>query len=346
MTDKDWVIAAKQLSKGIRAMPVVRDYPQWWFMLTCDGFGSHVNVPEALQVFTDHKIMLAKEEGDSSHVSQSYDQSVAKCDKLETRCLLDMVRTYVSSVIDQYVLVVTLCQALNKVCKTDAWEASFKKVNLHPHYRVSFEEWQKSISRHINTGDAYFKERENSTFDAMPAVWKKLDPRRRRLIIEYIDRTKEDPNCHSLWTPQSLKYLVKFVPMKQLNNICISYYFAKENPEVINYGETDDDDGSDIDAQGNDDDYIDGDGGFDGNDDVDSEDKDGENNEDEGEALSHANNVSTSTHLAQSDLSTFTLFPTNIMSNYNKNKSADGGGQALLDHMTNFIKRDHWNGKK
>eukprot|EP00957_Ditylum_brightwellii_P070230 5335236-Ditylum_brightwellii.AAC.1 len=58
MTNKDWVIAAQQLSKGTHAMPVVRDYPQWWFVLTCDRFGSHVNVPEALQVFTDHKIML------------------------------------------------------------------------------------------------------------------------------------------------------------------------------------------------------------------------------------------------------------------------------------------------
>eukprot|EP00957_Ditylum_brightwellii_P094554 7200861-Ditylum_brightwellii.AAC.1 len=94
----------------------------------------------------------------------------------------------------------------------------------------------------------------------MPAVWKKLDPRRRRLIIEYIDKIKEDPNCHSIWTPQTLKHLIKFVPIKQPNNICISYYFAKENLEVINYGQTDDDNGSDIDTQGDDDNDIDGDG--------------------------------------------------------------------------------------
>eukprot|EP00957_Ditylum_brightwellii_P057176 4332203-Ditylum_brightwellii.AAC.1 len=62
MTDKDWVIAAKQLSKCIRSIPGVRDYPQWWFVLTCDGSGSHTNVPEALQVVTDHNIMLIKEE--------------------------------------------------------------------------------------------------------------------------------------------------------------------------------------------------------------------------------------------------------------------------------------------
>eukprot|EP00957_Ditylum_brightwellii_P116211 8864407-Ditylum_brightwellii.AAC.1 len=97
----------------------------------------------------------------------------------------------------------------------------------------------------------------------MPAVWKKLDPRWRKLIIEYIDRIKENPKCHSLRTPQNLKHLIKFVPISHLNNIHISYYFAKENLEVINYGQTDDDDGSDIDAQGDDDDDINGDGGFD-----------------------------------------------------------------------------------
>eukprot|EP00957_Ditylum_brightwellii_P057335 4346668-Ditylum_brightwellii.AAC.1 len=117
-----------------------------------------------------------------------------------------------------------------------------------------------------------------------------------------------------------------------------------ENPEVINYGQTDDDDGSDIVAQGDDGNDINGDGGFDQSNDDDSEDKDGENNEDGGEVLSHTNNVSTSTHLSQYDLSTFTPFPTNIMSNYNKTRSADRGRQALVDHMTNFIKRDHWNG--
>eukprot|EP00957_Ditylum_brightwellii_P145237 11061715-Ditylum_brightwellii.AAC.1 len=83
----------------------------------------------------------------------------------------------------------------------------------------------------------------------MPAVWKKLDPRQMWLIIEYIDRINEDPNCHSLWAPQNLKHLIKFVPISQLNNIRVSYYFAKENPEVINYSQTDDDNGSDIDAQ-------------------------------------------------------------------------------------------------
>ena len=116
------------------------DHPEWWFLLTCDGFGSHVNVPEALEIFCANRILLVKEEGDSSQVNQSYDQSVAKQDKIEGRQFLDMVRTFISSVLDQYILVATVCQALNKIRKTTAWESSFKKVNLHPHFRLPFSD--------------------------------------------------------------------------------------------------------------------------------------------------------------------------------------------------------------
>eukprot|EP00957_Ditylum_brightwellii_P061961 4702225-Ditylum_brightwellii.AAC.1 len=83
MTDKDWLIATEQLCKGLRSLPVVRDHPVWWFMLTCDGLSLHVNTPDALHLFEEHKIMSVKEEGNSSHFAQSYDQQPAKCDKLE-----------------------------------------------------------------------------------------------------------------------------------------------------------------------------------------------------------------------------------------------------------------------
>eukprot|EP00957_Ditylum_brightwellii_P161982 12333322-Ditylum_brightwellii.AAC.1 len=71
MTIHDWIIATEQLCIALRSLPVVCDHTDWWFALTFDGFKAH-------------------EEIDSSHVNQSYDQQVAKCDKLETRNLLDM----------------------------------------------------------------------------------------------------------------------------------------------------------------------------------------------------------------------------------------------------------------
>jgi hypothetical protein len=61
-------------------MPVIKDQLNWKVCLTLDGFSSHL-VPEALPVFTDAKIEVVKEEGDTSAVNQPYDQSVAKLDK-------------------------------------------------------------------------------------------------------------------------------------------------------------------------------------------------------------------------------------------------------------------------
>eukprot|EP00957_Ditylum_brightwellii_P069762 5297674-Ditylum_brightwellii.AAC.1 len=57
-----------------------------------------------------------------------------------------MVWAYVKSNSDQYVLVATLCRGLKKI-------------------------WH-----HVDAAENNFKERNSSTFDAMPAVWKKLQP--------------------------------------------------------------------------------------------------------------------------------------------------------------------------
>ena len=74
-------------------MPVVRDMPDWWVCKIIDGFGPHVSSEEAMQVYYAHKILLLKEEGDSSHVNQSYDQKVAKDDKSNMRSSLAYLRT-------------------------------------------------------------------------------------------------------------------------------------------------------------------------------------------------------------------------------------------------------------
>jgi hypothetical protein len=72
MTDEAWIELAPGLCAGIRAMPVIKDHPDWWVVMTLDGFTSHLG-NEALKVFEAHKIMVVKEEGDMSHVNQPYD---------------------------------------------------------------------------------------------------------------------------------------------------------------------------------------------------------------------------------------------------------------------------------
>jgi hypothetical protein len=57
-----------------------------------DGFGSHVSSLEASQQRWDAKILLIKEEGDSSQVNQVYDKLVAKEDKRVLRATLSNIR--------------------------------------------------------------------------------------------------------------------------------------------------------------------------------------------------------------------------------------------------------------
>lgn len=54
MNDVAWKELVPRLCKGIRAMPIICDHADWWFILTLDGFSSHL-LPEVLHVFTIHK---------------------------------------------------------------------------------------------------------------------------------------------------------------------------------------------------------------------------------------------------------------------------------------------------
>ena len=155
MTDETWMTVVPFLSKGIRKMPIICEHPNWWVVLTLEGFGSHVNVTEAQKVFHEHKIFVVKEEGDTSAVNQPYDQSVAKADKANILDLLDQIR-FKLGVIDQWDLIGICCNALKKVGK-DAWISFFKRVNLlHPDYRVDFVEWLMGIDGSLQCGEGTF----------------------------------------------------------------------------------------------------------------------------------------------------------------------------------------------
>ena len=104
MTNKVWNEMAPAFAKGLRAMPVVREYPDLWMTITLDGYGSHLE-GDALKVFADHKILIVKEEGDTSQVCQAYDNKVALSDKRNHCSLLSGIRMNVS-MIDQWTLIV------------------------------------------------------------------------------------------------------------------------------------------------------------------------------------------------------------------------------------------------
>jgi hypothetical protein len=117
-------------------------------VLTLDGFSSHLNVPEAMDVFHEHKIFIVKEEGDASDTNQPYDQAVAKDDKKNIRYLLDTCRIKIKN-ITQWDLIATCIIALEHV-KRESWNNSFKKVNLHPEFRIPLVSGSKRLKKDRN----------------------------------------------------------------------------------------------------------------------------------------------------------------------------------------------------
>ena len=67
-----------QLIKTIRNMPVIRDHPTWWVKLYLDGFGAHVDSLKSQQAFTNGRILVVKENSNSSQVNQAFDKHAFK----------------------------------------------------------------------------------------------------------------------------------------------------------------------------------------------------------------------------------------------------------------------------
>ena len=65
MTDKVWNDMAPAFAKGLRDMLVVKNHPHLWMSINLDGFGYHLE-GDALKLFVYHKILIVKEEGDTS----------------------------------------------------------------------------------------------------------------------------------------------------------------------------------------------------------------------------------------------------------------------------------------
>ena len=157
MTDAAWLEIAEQRAKGIRAMPVIQDNPEWWVLDILDGYGSHFSSPEALSIYWALKIRQAKEEGHTSHACQFYDQEPAKKDKVVLRSGTAMLRQAASvskGVVNQWGLVAVGLMAVRSGTKDpQMWIDAAKKANLHPgcqSQRISKKNEKQKKSRKKN----------------------------------------------------------------------------------------------------------------------------------------------------------------------------------------------------
>jgi hypothetical protein len=157
MTEEAWLAMAPTIADGIREMPVICDRKDWWVLKVIDGFGPHTSSEKAMEVYAERKILLLKEEGDTSHVNQSYDQKVARDDKKSMRQSLAHLRQsnkLIKGTIDAWALVHVALAAVREL-DSDSWVYSFNKVNLKPSTRVSFPDWIKRIEHYIQGGQSF-----------------------------------------------------------------------------------------------------------------------------------------------------------------------------------------------
>ena len=79
---EDWEELMPKNSNVIRNLHIIGDTPaHWWVLNIVDWFGPQTSSLKLMQTYAEYKELMFKEEGDTSHVCQIYDQYSAKKDK-------------------------------------------------------------------------------------------------------------------------------------------------------------------------------------------------------------------------------------------------------------------------
>lgn len=132
MTDAAFDILTKSLVKG-GSLQVIKDYPNWFALMTGDGFRSHKMTLQAQVDLFDAKILHQIEEEDTSHCNQPLDRNVARVGKGIAKHTLAKViqhQLFRSDNIDQWGLVVIAMYVCKILAETpDIWRQSFIATN-------------------------------------------------------------------------------------------------------------------------------------------------------------------------------------------------------------------------
>jgi hypothetical protein len=92
----------------------------------------------------------------------------------------------------------------------------------------------KKIDSKIQSGERFFKERENNIFDAMPAVWRNLSIEMRHNVITTVDQfIASTPDGETAWSPDNVRKLLRYCSLDDVPKIRASYMMAKIDPGII-----------------------------------------------------------------------------------------------------------------
>ena len=230
MTNDTWDTIVPELVKGIRAMPVIRDHPNFWVILHLDGFKSHVMTLKAQMMFRHHRILVVKENSHSSQINQAFDQAPAKAAKAENRRWLPLIRDRQNLVtsVDQWAL---LCAVMTGQDggRGKLWTSGFIRVNLHPKHMLPIEVWLSKIADALTAAggtegmDAGYG-RNYLRLIRVPKFFAELTPERRSEMKALTDNISFD------WTGPKLASLPDWIQLQfKKDNKALHSFFKFSN---------------------------------------------------------------------------------------------------------------------
>lgn len=239
MTDEAWLQLSKKIVEGYRLLPYIKENPMWHVCELLDGFKSHENVLEAHELRANALIISLKEESNSSHVNQGYDQLVAKTDKKNAaESLYDQRKAKKFSTgktnITQYDLLITAMRIV-RATSEETWVHSFQRVNLHPFTRMEFPEFCRKIASHLRAGDIFKNDNVDTTaeekFALLPTFWHGMTPAERKVVMTVCETHAYQYSVACITT---LHVECKLM-YSQMNDVRVCVLVARDHPESLDF---------------------------------------------------------------------------------------------------------------
>ena len=135
----------------------------------------------------------------------------------------------------QWDLVLT---GIKMVLKTtpSIWINSFKRVNLHPGYRVEFKEWTDKISGFLEAGSTLKNISSQPSplekYALLPKFWWGMTPTGRKQIVNIV--AKYGDNSFGLECLDELHESMN-IPYTDMDNLRVCVYISNEHLETLDY---------------------------------------------------------------------------------------------------------------
>eukprot|EP00978_Attheya_sp_CCMP212_P000306 scaffold593_cov31-Attheya_sp.AAC.1 len=237
MTNEAWIQAAPHLMKGYRQMPIIKDNPDWGIVELLDGFKSHEACFEANKARTDANCRSIKENSQSSHANQGYDQLVARDDKRKASDTLAMMRQGMKfhrnpTAINQWDLIICAIHVIRKTAP-ETWQTSYDRVNVRPSTRVVFNEFIQRIAGFIAAGSTYKQGRVEPTaldkYALLPGFYHGMTSADKKQAVAIVNKYA-DPYA-SVECVEELCDLLK-IPLSSIQDLRVCIALAIEHPEI------------------------------------------------------------------------------------------------------------------